>query len=102
MVDKANELPLSQVDDALRHTKCHMNDSNLLIHRCCCLVCKQRIVNDPRLRHRLLGVVELMDLVDLRSHEAQQLFITSLLLIDDGANESSFISDCALIHEPEL
>ena len=65
MVYKADELPLSQMNDTLRHIERHVHNRDLLVHGSCCFVSQQRIVNHPRLGHRLLRVVKLVVSADL-------------------------------------
>ena len=60
VVDEADELPLAQVDDALRHVHGHVHDRDFLVHRSPVLVRQERVVDHPRLGHWLLRVVTLL------------------------------------------
>ena len=58
MIDEADEFPLTEMDDTLRHVKGHMDDRDFFVLGGCRLVRQEWVVNHPRLRHRLLGIVE--------------------------------------------
>ena len=78
MIDEANEFPITQVDQSLRHVVRHVDDSNLFIARSECLVGKQRVVHDPRLCDRLLRIVQLVLSLDL---------LTLFVVVDYGCAE---------------
>ena len=89
VIHEADKLPLTKVNDALRHVQCHVYNSDLLVHRRRCLVGQKWVIDHPGLRYRLLGVVEKVVLSDLRRNEVHELLITTKLFIDDGAYESA-------------
>ena len=69
MIDKAYELHLAQVNQSLRHILRHVYDRNLVVHWRNCLVRQNRIVDDPKLRQGLLGVVPLITVLFKRCCE---------------------------------
>ena len=58
MIDEADELPVAQVDQPLRHVVCHVDDCNLFVAWSERLVGEKRVIHDPGLGDGLLWVVE--------------------------------------------
>ena len=82
VVHEADELPLAQIDDLLRHVQGHMNDCDLTVLRIVRLVGEEGIVYDPGLWNWLLRVMQLILLLRFFL-----VCITSLL--DDILDNSS-------------
>ena len=57
VIDEADELPFSKMDDPLRHIHSHVDNNNFFVHGTPALVGQQWIVDDVRLWTRLLWVV---------------------------------------------
>ena len=49
MIDEADELPVAQVDQPLRHVVCHVDDCNLFVAWSERLVGEERVIHDPGL-----------------------------------------------------
>lgn len=47
VVDKADELPFTEMKDSLRHIVCHVNDGDFFVSRSECFVRKQWVVDNP-------------------------------------------------------
>ena len=56
VINEANELPITQVNQPLRHVVRHVNDSYLFISRCKRLISEEWVVDDPGLSNGLLMV----------------------------------------------
>ena len=65
MINKANELPITQVNNSLRHVECHVDDGNFFVLRIERLVGHKWVIDHPGLRHRLLRIVKLGQLFSL-------------------------------------
>ena len=58
-VDKADELPSTEVNDTLRHVLGHMNKRDLSVIWTVAIIRKDRVVGNPALLQRLLRIFEL-------------------------------------------
>ena len=52
MIDEAHEFPFTEVDDALGHILCQVNDDDLSVLGGQVIVGHQRVVDDPSLLQR--------------------------------------------------
>ena len=59
VVHEADEFPLAEMHDALRHVEAEVHDGDLFVVGGECLVGHERVIDDPGLTDGLLGVIEL-------------------------------------------
>ena len=88
MADEANELLIfTEVDYSLWHILDHVDDCDLVVIRSHSLIGKQRVLNDPRLSHRLLWVVStdfrIRFLLEGCREEVETQVIRGLVFVDN-------------------